>query len=256
VTRRRHAYRSAKFSLDPRFLRLKRLLNLKADDSDRSKNPTLCCPLHFVTGFIFIVILHSLTGATLAAIPADLQQHDTYFVVAHLQYPLIAGAAFPLFGAVYYWLPKISRRMLDESLGRLNFWLLFIGYNLTFFPIGVLGTPGATRRVNTYTTRTEWETSGVLSMVGAILMGFRVLVFVINLFVSRAKQKISASKRYGALLTTSTSSEGSKKAPADHRAQQMPYPISSRLMVICLKYRAVANVLSNPLGAGSVQDRA
>ena len=154
------------------------------------KSPTLRCPLLFVMGFFFIVILRGVTGTRLVAIPPDLQLHDTYFVVAHLHYPLVAGAVFPLFGAFYYWIPKISDRMLNESLGKLSFWLLFIGYNLTFLPIGVLGRSGSTHRVYTYTTRTGWETCSVLSMIGAILMGFGVLLFVTNVFISRAKQKI------------------------------------------------------------------
>lgn len=155
----------------------------------RRKHPTLWCPLLFAMGFIFIIILRAVTGTSLAAIPANLQKHDTYFVVAHLHKPLIAGAVFPLLGAFYYWLPKINGCPLKQSLGHLNFWLFFIGYNLTFFPMGALGPSGARPGVNPQPTRMGWETSSVVSTVGAILMGFGVLVFFTNVFISRATKK-------------------------------------------------------------------
>ena len=93
-------------------------------------------------GFFFVFVIGGLTGVMLASVPLDLQVHDTYFVVAHLHYVLIGGAVFPLFGAFYYWFPKITGRMLSERLGRWNFWLFFVGFNLTFFPMHMLGLHG------------------------------------------------------------------------------------------------------------------
>ena len=93
-------------------------------------------------GFFFIFVLGGLTGVMVASVPLDLQVHDTYFVVAHFHYVLIGGAVFPLIGAVYYWFPKITGRMLSERLGRWNFWLAFIGFNVAFFPMHILGLDG------------------------------------------------------------------------------------------------------------------
>jgi len=107
-------------------------------------------PLLFVIGFFTIFVIGGLTGLMLASVPLDLQIHDTFFVVAHLHYVLIGGSVFPLFGAFYYWFPKWSGRMLGERLGKLNFWLMFIGFNLVFFPMHQLGLKGMPRRVYTY----------------------------------------------------------------------------------------------------------
>jgi heme/copper-type cytochrome/quinol oxidase subunit 1 len=112
--------------------------------------PRLQTPLLFVIGFFFVFVLGGLTGVMLAAVPLDLQVHDTFFVVAHFHYVLIGGAVFPLFGGLYYWFPKITGRMLSERVGIWNFWLLFVGSNLTFFPMHQLRLEGMPRRVYTY----------------------------------------------------------------------------------------------------------
>jgi heme/copper-type cytochrome/quinol oxidase subunit 1 len=112
--------------------------------------PRLQTPLLFVIGFFFVFVLGGLTGVMLAAVPLDLQVHDTFFVVAHFHYVLIGGAVFPLFGGLYYWFPKITGRMLSERVGIWNFWLLFVGSNLTFFPMHQLRLEGTPRRVYTY----------------------------------------------------------------------------------------------------------
>jgi heme/copper-type cytochrome/quinol oxidase subunit 1 len=104
--------------------------------------------MHFVAGFVFIFVAGGLTGIMLAAIPLDLQVHDTFFVVAHFHYVLIGGALFPLFGGFHHWFPKFTGRMIDEKLGKLTFWVLFVGFNLTFFPMHILGLKGMTRRIN------------------------------------------------------------------------------------------------------------
>jgi len=142
--------------------------------------PRLHVPLLFVCGFILLFVLGGLTGVMLASVPLDLQMHDTYFVVAHFHYVLIGGAVFPLFGALYYWFPKWTGRMLNESLGKWNVWTLFVGFNVTFFPMHILGLHGMTRRVYTYVAETGWGSLNLLATIGAGIIGVSVLLFVIN----------------------------------------------------------------------------
>ncbi|HEY6186150.1 MAG TPA: cytochrome c oxidase subunit I [Pyrinomonadaceae bacterium] len=137
-------------------------------------------PMLFVLGFFFIFILGGMTGVMQASVPVNLQLHDTYFVVAHFHYVLIGGAVFPLFGAFYYWFPKMTGRMLGESLGKLNFWLMFLGFNLTFFPMHILGLQGMPRRIYTYVPGTGWERLNLLATAGGVVLSLGVLVFIIN----------------------------------------------------------------------------
>jgi len=152
-----------------------------------SGRPRLQTPLLFVLGFFFVFVLGGLTGVMLASVPLDLQTHDTFFVVAHLHYVLIGGAVFPLFGGLYYWFPKMTGRMLNERAGKWNFWLLFIGFNLTFFPMHQLGLEGMPRRVYTYLPEMGWGTLNSLATVGAIIVAVSILVFVGNVLWSRTQ---------------------------------------------------------------------
>jgi cytochrome c oxidase subunit I+III len=147
--------------------------------------PRLRVPLLFVLGFFFVFVLGGLTGVMLAAVPFDLQAHDTFFVVAHFHYVLIGGAVFPLFGGLYYWLPKLTGRMLSERAGQWNFWLLFIGFNLTFFPMHQLGLVGMPRRVYTYPLEMGWGRLNLLASLGAGIIALSVLVFLGNVLWSR-----------------------------------------------------------------------
>jgi cytochrome c oxidase subunit I+III len=137
-------------------------------------------PILFVIGFFFIFLIGGLTGVMLGASTLDLQLHDSYFVVAHLHYVLIGGAVFPLFGAFYYWFPKFSGRLLSETLGRWNFWLFFIGFNVAFFPMHILGLEGMPRRVYTYSTGHGWDGLNLLSTLGALMIVASVITFLVN----------------------------------------------------------------------------
>jgi cytochrome c oxidase subunit I len=144
----------------------------------------LTAAMHFVFGFLFIFVLGGLTGVILASIPLDLQAHDTFFVVAHFHYVLIGGALFPLFGAFHYWFPKFTGRMIDERLGKLAFWILFIGFNLTFFPMHFLGLNGMPRRIYTYTQEMGWGPVNLLATLGAFLIATGGVVFITNVITS------------------------------------------------------------------------
>jgi cytochrome c oxidase subunit I+III len=155
-------------------------------------------PLLFVLGFFGIFILGGLTGVMLASVSINTQVHDTHFVVAHLHYVLIGGALFPLFGAFYYWFPKWTGRMLSERVGWWNFGLLFVGFNLTFFPLHYLGLKGMTRRVYTYLPEQGWSELNLLATVGAQILGLGVLVFLVNVLWSRRHGLVAGDDPWGA----------------------------------------------------------
>jgi cytochrome c oxidase subunit 1 len=155
-------------------------------------------PLIFVIGFFVIFVIGGLSGVMLASVPLDTQVHDSYFVVAHFHYVLIGGAVFPLFGGVYYWFPKIAGRMLSEKLGRWHFWLFFIGFNLTFFPMHVLGLRGMPRRVYTYLPGTGWEGMNAIASIGAVFMTLGALVWLYNIFVSYRGGELAGDNPWGA----------------------------------------------------------
>ncbi len=155
-------------------------------------------PLLFTLAFFFVLVLGGLTGIMLASVPIDLQVHDTYFVVAHLHYVLIGGAVFPLFGAFYYWFPKMTGRMLGERLGRWNFWLFLIGFNLTFFPMHLLGLAGMPRRVYTYGAEMGWGNLNALASLGALTIAVSVLLFVVNVWRSLRHGEVAGPNPWNA----------------------------------------------------------
>lgn len=163
-------------------------------------------PLLWVMGFFIVFVLGGMTGIVLASMSLDIQVHDTFFVVAHLHYVLIGGAVFPLFGAIHYWFPKWTGRMMSEALGHWQFWLFFLGFNLTFFPMHILGLHGMTRRVYTYVPQTGWGDLNLLATVGALLMGVSVLVFAFNVFWSRKKGTPEGDPWRGSTMEWLTSS--------------------------------------------------
>jgi cytochrome c oxidase subunit I+III len=167
----------------------------------------LLTPMLFALGYFIVFIVGGMTGVMVAAVPLDLQVHDTYFVVAHLHYVLIGGAVFPLFGALHYWFPKMTGRMPSELLGKITFALLFIGFNLTFFPMHQLGLDGMTRRVYTYLPAMGWGTLNFAATMGAGLMGIAALTMTLNVIRSlRAGASAPANPWHAATLEWSTSS--------------------------------------------------
>ena len=155
-------------------------------------------PMLFMLGFFGNFLIGGLTGVMLASVTIDLQLHDTFFVVAHLHYVLIGGALFPLFGAIYYWFPKWTGKLMNERMGFWNFVLLFVGFNLTFFPMHMLGLRGMTRRVYTYLHETGWGSLNMLATVGAGVMAAGIVLFLVNVWWSRRYGAISGDNPWGA----------------------------------------------------------
>jgi cytochrome c oxidase subunit I+III len=151
--------------------------------------PVFKTPLLFVIGFIVTFVIGGLTGVMVASVPFDTQVHDTYFVVAHFHYVLIGGAVFPLLGAVYYWFPKFTGRMMSERLGRWAFWLIFIGFHLTFFPMHILGLEGMPRRIYTYQPDLPWHGINLFVSVSAVILAAGFLIFFIDAIISARSGK-------------------------------------------------------------------
>jgi cytochrome c oxidase subunit I len=155
-------------------------------------------PLLFVFGFILNFVIGGLSGVMVASVPIDTQVHDTYFVVAHFHYVLVGGAVFPLLGGIYYWFPKFYGRLLDERLGRWNFWLAMIGFNITFFPMHILGLMGMPRRVYTYQPEMGWSAMNLLATVGAFLFFASFLLLAFNIWRSLRRGQIAGSNPWDA----------------------------------------------------------
>jgi cytochrome c oxidase subunit I len=147
--------------------------------------------LWFTIGFIAIFIIGGITGIFLAVFPVDWQLNDTYFVVAHFHYVLMGGAVFTVFAGVYYWYPKITGRLLSESLGKASFWTMFIGFNATFFVQHALGLSGMPRRIYTYQPGLGWSTYNLISTIGSYILGVGVLLTIINIYRSLTKGQIA-----------------------------------------------------------------
>jgi cytochrome c oxidase subunit I len=141
-------------------------------------------PMLFALGLIALFTLGGISGIQLATIPVDWQLTDTYFVVGHIHYVLFGGAVFGLFAGLYYWFPKITGRMLNEKLGKWHFWLMFVGMNMVFFPMHILGIEGMPRRVYTYGAGLGWDGWNLLMTVGAFVVALSILIFTINFFLT------------------------------------------------------------------------
>jgi cytochrome c oxidase subunit 1/cytochrome c oxidase subunit I+III len=141
-------------------------------------------PMLFVVGFLVTFVIGGLSGVMFPVIAVDWQVHDTYFVVAHFHYVLFGGAVFPVLAGLYYWIPKMTGRMLGEGVGRASFWLVFVGFNVTFFPMHISGLLGMTRRIATYRPDdglTEWN---LLSTIGSYVLAIGLLLTLVNIVVS------------------------------------------------------------------------
>jgi cytochrome c oxidase subunit 1 len=138
-------------------------------------------PMLFCTAFLFQFLIAGLTGVMMAAAPFDWQLTDSYFVVAHFHYVLLGGLLFTLFGAIYYWFPKATGRMLDEKLGKWHFWLIVIGFHMTFDPLHFAGFLGMPRRIYTYAPGRGWESLNLLASIGVIFQAAAISCLIWNI---------------------------------------------------------------------------
>jgi cytochrome c oxidase subunit I len=159
---------------------------------------TFSTPLIFAIGFLTMFLIGGINGVFSAVVPVDFALHDTYWVVAHLHYVLFGGSVFGVFAGIYYWFGKMTGRMLDEGLGKVHFVLMFVGFNLTFFPMHMLGLSGMPRRIADYAANAGWNDWNLLATVGGFLIGISILPFLWNVFVSLRNGKIAGDNPWEA----------------------------------------------------------
>ena len=148
-------------------------------------------PMLFAIGFISLFIIGGLSGVSHAVAPSDFQQQDTYYIVAHIHYVLFGGSIFGILAGMYYWFPKLTGRMMGEGLGKWNFWLTFIGMNLTFFPMHFVGMNGMPRRIYTYSEEFGWGLLNSLSSLGYVVLFIGMLMLVINIIRSLRNGRVA-----------------------------------------------------------------
>jgi cytochrome c oxidase subunit 1 len=148
-------------------------------------------PMLFCMGMIAMFVIGGLSGVTHAVVPSDWQQTDTYYIVAHFHYVIFGGSLFALFGGAYYWYPKLRGRLMSEKIGKLHFWLTFIGFNLTFAPMHWLGLQGMVRRTWKYAPEFGLERWNQVSTAGAFIIALAVLVFIFNWWRSKKKGDVA-----------------------------------------------------------------
>jgi cytochrome c oxidase subunit 1 len=139
-------------------------------------------PMMFAVGFLLMFLIGGVDGVFHAVVPVDYIINDTYWVVSHIHYVLFGGTVFGVFAGLYYWFPKMTGRFLDETLGNIHFWLMFVGMNLVFMPMHVLGLKGMPRRIAEYQSGQGWEVWNLISTIGAFIVALSILVFVVNFF--------------------------------------------------------------------------
>ncbi|HEV2361642.1 MAG TPA: cbb3-type cytochrome c oxidase subunit I, partial [Acidimicrobiales bacterium] len=176
----------------------------------------------FAVGFLVVFLFGGVTGIFLASPPLDFATHDTYFVVAHFHNVLFGTAVFAGFAGLYYWYPKITGRMLRESLGKASFWFMFVGFNVTFMPQYLLGLKGMPRRISEYAAGSGFTTLNRISTAGAGLLFISVVIMLVNFYVSWRKPVAAGANPWdGHALEWATSSP-----PPHHNFEMLP-PIRS-----------------------------
>lgn len=160
--------------------------------------PVLTTAFLFFAGFVLLFVIGGVSGFMTGSVPVDWQLTDTYFVVAHIHYVLVGINVFPVIGGLYYWFPKFTGRMLGERLGRWNFWTMFVGFNLGFFPMHITGLMGMPRRVYTYGPEMGWTTLNLVTTLGSFLFAFGMLLFVVNVALSLTRGRLAGANPWDA----------------------------------------------------------
>ncbi|MGJ0484062.1 MAG: cytochrome c oxidase subunit I [Methylomicrobium sp.] len=153
--------------------------------------PVFRTPFLFFAGFVLLFVIGGLSGVMTAAVPLDLQLNDTYFIVAHLHYVLLGINVFPVVGGIYYWFPKFFGRMMNETWGKWSFWVMFIGFNLGFFPMHIAGLLGMPRRIYTYAPNMGWNMINLVTSIGSFIFAAGILIFLINFVISLKRGAIA-----------------------------------------------------------------
>jgi heme/copper-type cytochrome/quinol oxidase subunit 1 len=160
--------------------------------------PVFNTPFLFFAGFVILFVIGGFSGVMVAAVPLDLQLNETYFIVAHLHYVLLGINVFPVVGGIYYWFPKFFGRMMNENLGKWSFWVMFIGFNLGFFPMHVAGLLGMPRRIYTYAPHMGWSSVNMVTTIGSFVFAVGILIFLVNILVSLKRGALAAANPWDA----------------------------------------------------------
>ncbi|MGH9736789.1 MAG: cytochrome c oxidase subunit I [Candidatus Acidiferrales bacterium] len=160
--------------------------------------PVMTTAFLFVLGFIALLVIGGLNGVVTAVIPVDWQLTQTYWLPAHIHYVIIGGNLFPVFAAFYFWMPKITGRMMNETAGKCSFWLMFIGMNVAFFPMQLLGIIGMPRRIYTYLPHLGFSGMNLTATIGAFILGFGIAISIVNFFASSRTGAIAGNNPWNA----------------------------------------------------------
>ncbi len=175
-------------------------------------------PMLYSLGFVALFIVGGLSGVMHSSAPSDAQQQDTYFVIAHIHYVLFGGSIMALLGGIYYWFPKITGRFLEERMGQITFWIIFIGMNITFFPMHFLGLDGMPRRINTYPDGMGWDLWNAVATAGVAFLFVGMALFLYNAIASwRNGKRASGDPWDGRTLEWSISSP-----PPEYNFEEIP----------------------------------
>ena len=188
----------------------------------------------FCIGFLFQFLIAGLTGIMLSVSPWDWQLHNSYFVIAHFHYVLVGATVFCIFAAFYYWYPKATGRLMDETLGKWHFWLFVIGFHVTFDTMHLLGLLGMPRSIYTYQPDRGWNFLNLVVSIGGLIQGIAVLIFAYNFIISYWRGKVAGDDPWDAwTLEWATSSP-----PPVYNFEDLP-EVHSRRPLWDLKHRCV-----------------